>query len=747
MALGRISGEMLEQNLNLTGNLTFNGDALTIASDGKIGIKNTSPGVELDVTGTARANTLTVLGDLSMEWTISMDAQDTLNFAYNNNLTMSLATDGALLLNGIGLDTIGSGQKLITASDNFAAGDIVVYDNGSYVKATFSGTSGLSASATDSNSLATDPYFAANVIYDQVTDRYVVFRSNGGALYAVVAQATSTGFTLGIELQFYMYAGSINITNELSVTIDKNANKIICAWVGQGQNYADGGLRVAAFEIDPATNTITMGNIAADTDQPNINNVSIGYDTDTGKFLIICNYSTDVRCYAGYVDGQNIVLGTRQSLTVSGGPTWFGIAYDQTAQRFFVGHNANGRVAAVAQINSDNSITFGAWTTIPNQNTPGNPYYKTSEGKIYLPYISNNFKASLGEVTIDNVANTLTFNTVEFTATSDVLGLGMVYLELIDQFYFYYKKFPYAGGEEYIADVVFNNGTPSLANSIETSNMFNYTQAEQYKATVGIDRVVSTYGTGPAYLTYSTFASINSNASSWIGIAAEDIADTATGLIDLSGAINRSQAGLVKDTVYYVNQLGSLTTTPTTFGMIGKAISTTDLQIFGNAVIELSKAIDVDFTTNTPTTTSGLVLTSDGDSTYSFQLAKEVKETVQIIAPAATVDLDTKDDQIFYQTSDSTQNWTINVRGDATTTLNSYLANNESITVVYMATQGATAYYSTQLQIDGVNVTPVWSFGNAPIAGTASAIDVYSYTITKTADATYTVLANASFYQ
>jgi hypothetical protein len=607
---------MLEQNLNLTGNLTFNNDALTITTDGKIGIKNTSPGVELDVTGTARANTLTVLGDLSMEWTIFMDAQDTLNFAYNNNLTMSLATDGALLLNGIGLDTdtIGSGQKLITASDNFAAGDIVVYDNGSYVKATFLGTSGLSALATDSNSLATDPYFAANVIYDQVTDRYVVFRSNGGALYAVVAQATSTGFTLGIELQFYNYT-----TNELSVTIDKNANKIICAWVGSGSNYADGGLRVAAFEIDPATNTITMGNIAADTDNPNINNVSIGYDTDSGKFLVIYGAYQDVRCNAGYVDGQNIVLGTRQSLTASGGPTWTGVAYDQTAQRFFVGHDANGRVAAVAQINSDNSITFGAYTTIPNNNAPGNPYYKTSEGKIYLPYISTNFKASLGEVTIDNVTNTLTFNTVEFTGTSDVLGLGMVYLELIDQFYFYYKKFPYAGGEEYTADVVFNNGTPSLANSIETPNMFKYDTGEQYKATVGIDRVVGVYGTGPAYLTYSTFASINSNASSWIGIAAEDIADTATGLIDLSGAINRSQTGLVKDTVYYVNPLGSLTTTPTTLGMIGKAISTTDLQIFGNAVIELSKAIDVDFTTNTPTTTSGLVLTSDGDSSYSFQ--------------------------------------------------------------------------------------------------------------------------------
>ena len=94
MAIGRISGEMLEQNLNLTGNLTFNGDALTIASDGKIGIKNNTPGVELDVTGTARANTLTVLGDLSMEWTMTMDAQDNLNFAYNGNTLITYDSNG-----------------------------------------------------------------------------------------------------------------------------------------------------------------------------------------------------------------------------------------------------------------------------------------------------------------------------------------------------------------------------------------------------------------------------------------------------------------------------------------------------------------------------------------------------------------------------------------------------------------------------------------------------------------------------
>ena len=131
MAIGRISGEMLEQNLNLTGNLTFNNDALTIATDGKIGIKNITPGVELDVTGTARANTVTVLGDLSMEWTMTMDAQDNLNFAYNSIDKILLSNTGKITANSLQsyyvqeyVDVFTTGFTYITA-DISATGTVV----------------------------------------------------------------------------------------------------------------------------------------------------------------------------------------------------------------------------------------------------------------------------------------------------------------------------------------------------------------------------------------------------------------------------------------------------------------------------------------------------------------------------------------------------------------------------------------------------------------------------------------------
>jgi len=63
-----------------------------------------------------------------------------------------------------------------------------------------------------------------------------------------------------------------------------------------------------------------------------------------------------------------------------------------------------------------------------------------------------------------------------------------------------------------------------------------------------------------------------------------------------------------------------------------------------------------------------------------------------------------------------------------------------------MITNGSTAYKpaATSVTIDGVAVTPKWNGGTAPSAGNASSIDVYTFTIIKTASATYTVLATQS---
>jgi hypothetical protein len=120
----------------------------------------------------------------------------------------------------------------------------------------------------------------------------------------------------------------------------------------------------------------------------------------------------------------------------------------------------------------------------------------------------------------------------------------------------------------------------------------------------------------------------------------------------------------------------------------------------------------------------------------------EERLTVSATAASSTVNFDALTQGILYYTSNATGNWTLNVRGDGSNTLNSILATGDSITIVFLATQGSTAYFANGFTIDGNAVTPKYQGGTAWSAGNTSSIDSYVYTIIKTASATFTVLAS-----
>jgi hypothetical protein len=140
-------------------------------------------------------------------------------------------------------------------------------------------------------------------------------------------------------------------------------------------------------------------------------------------------------------------------------------------------------------------------------------------------------------------------------------------------------------------------------------------------------------------------------------------------------------------------------------------------------------------------------INSAGSVTFpnSYVIADQFQENWNIVASAATgtINFDYKTASVWYYTSNATANHTLNVRGDSSTTLSSLLAVGDSVTVVWANTNGTTAYYPSTFQIDGSSVTPKWQGGTAPTAGNASSVDLYVYTIVKTAATpTYTVFAS-----
>jgi hypothetical protein len=139
----------------------------------------------------------------------------------------------------------------------------------------------------------------------------------------------------------------------------------------------------------------------------------------------------------------------------------------------------------------------------------------------------------------------------------------------------------------------------------------------------------------------------------------------------------------------------------------------------------------------TPTALNG-VLQVSGHASVQTLLEKA---TISAIAATGALNYDALTQAVLYYTSNASANWTLNIRGSSSVTLNSTMQTNQALTIAFAVTQGATAYYQTAITIDGNAITPKWQ-GSAPTAGNANSLDVYTITIFKTGSAAFTALAS-----
>lgn len=138
--------------------------------------------------------------------------------------------------------------------------------------------------------------------------------------------------------------------------------------------------------------------------------------------------------------------------------------------------------------------------------------------------------------------------------------------------------------------------------------------------------------------------------------------------------------------------------------------------------------------------------TFSGTSSALAMVLNDAAETATVTATAATgtIAYDITTQSVLFYTSNASANWTVNFRASSGTSLNTALATGQSVTAAFLVTNGGTAYYNTSVQVDGTTsgVTTRWQGGTAPTAGNASSVDVYVYTIIKTANATFSVFAS-----
>ena len=122
-------------------------------------------------------------------------------------------------------------------------------------------------------------------------------------------------------------------------------------------------------------------------------------------------------------------------------------------------------------------------------------------------------------------------------------------------------------------------------------------------------------------------------------------------------------------------------------------------------------------------------------------LAEEVNVTAGKLSDNLNIDVENGMVHLFTTAESTTA--VPNIRYNGSTALNAKMSIGQSVVVTLITTANASAY-SAQMTIDGGAQTENWVGGSAPSDGGSSGVDIHSFTIIKTASATFTVIANHS---
>jgi hypothetical protein len=147
------------------------------------------------------------------------------------------------------------------------------------------------------------------------------------------------------------------------------------------------------------------------------------------------------------------------------------------------------------------------------------------------------------------------------------------------------------------------------------------------------------------------------------------------------------------------------------------------------------------------TTNDGVNITGMSTVTTGAHFQGMLREDCNIVANklSAGTNIDLEDGMVHYYSTNETTTATPNIRWNSSYSLNNKMSTGESVTVTIISKPNGAGYY-THLTVDGSAVTEYWNGGNTPSSANSGGFDVTTYQITKTANATFLVLANVQNY-
>ena len=285
--------------------------------------------------------------------------------------------------------------------------------------------------------------------------------------------------------------------------------------------------------------------------------------------------------------------------------------------------------------------------------------------------------------------------------------------------------------------------TPTIAMPAATGSVSGYLTSTDWTTfnNKGSGTVTSVTGTAPVVS--------SGGATPAISMAAANT--TTNGYLtstDWNTFNGKGSGSVTSVSVVSANGFAGTVATATTTPAITLTTSITGI-LKGNGTAISAATAGTDYVVSSTATTFTAPQTFNGSSSTLAAVFANAAETTTVSATAATgtINYDVTTQSVLYYTTNASANFTLNFRASSGTSLNTAMATGQTVTVVFLCTNGATAYYNNAVQVDGASVTPKYQGGSAWTSGNASGIDAYSFTIIKTGSAAFTVLTSLTQFK
>ncbi len=433
----------------------------------------------------------------------------------------------------------GGGAKEFStvASGTLANGQTVALKTDGKVEAV-----GISSEAVGTTQTWSGTAVAYNMraVYDPDQQKVVIaYRSTSDYGYAIVGDVdpSNNSITFGAPV---LWVSSFVIPQAIGYDTVNDKIAVFYQDVSSGSHGKSrvGTVSGNTITIDTAVGTYNAGSTEA---------TEVVFNPDQGVFLVI--YKDNASSgrptgVVGTISGTSISFGSEASLD-SNDTSYLSITYNTTTSSYVMVYNSNAvpqNIYYQVPTTSGTTVTAGTPTIITlNSSTTASGKYTTlssdnASNTVFLTTVNsynNNYASSIA-ATLSG--STLTFGTENVFYTSTTYELGSTYDIDAKKLVVSYSKQDGVVIPATVSGTTLTFGSPTTFRSSQTGNLINVYDSSHKRVFISYAENNTAYGGAVVYAAEST------NASDFIGITSEAIANTATGKVNPQGGVATAQA-------------------------------------------------------------------------------------------------------------------------------------------------------------------------------------------------------------